>query len=232
MQSLEQYEKSDNEYLDRLWNFRNELLGIQEKSQSEYDKTIVIVSSGGLAATIGFFDKLPDGTPSTLIFISWAFWAISLIAVITSHAGSVHSTKKIVSKLDSWLEFRTSDEFNSPRSMWKKIIIICNHAAYWLLCLGILFCGIAVGIGILSPKNKKYEQQQTIERAEGIHSATTPTETEHIEGIRRKIPNNGRTSDTESPTKTEKVIIEKVVDPASSSETPHPPASAPIDLQK
>ncbi|MFQ3172121.1 MAG: hypothetical protein ACI9DG_002161 [Oleispira sp.] len=68
--------------------YRNNLIAAEQKSQDDYDKTIVSLSGGALGISIVFIkDIIGTSDPVMLwtVITAWALWATSLASVVTSY---------------------------------------------------------------------------------------------------------------------------------------------------
>ncbi|MFT7056693.1 MAG: hypothetical protein ACJAR3_002332 [Roseivirga sp.] len=68
--------------------YRNNLIAAEQKSQDDYDKTIVSLSGGALGISIVFIkDIIGTSDPVMLwtVITAWASWATSLASVVTSY---------------------------------------------------------------------------------------------------------------------------------------------------
>lgn len=154
--------------------YRADLMNLHKDSQTDYDRTIVTICSGALAATIGFFDKLPSNTPVWGILVAWTFWSLGLIFIIASFAGSVNSLAYNLANLDKYLSKNNKRNYVFKQTIWDKVISMANRLSFGFLVLGILVFAGSIGWGVMN-KNNNVNEQTTKDRNERTQRATTPT---------------------------------------------------------
>jgi hypothetical protein len=87
-------DEEDNKYLEQLYkgfSYRNE----------QFDKAILFVSSGSLALSISFIEKIVPLATShckILLFLSWVFEAITIILFTINHYLSMRSFNHEIKK--------------------------------------------------------------------------------------------------------------------------------------
>jgi hypothetical protein len=86
-----------------LAEYRSTLVAAEQKSQDDYDKTIVSLSGGALGISIVFLsDIVGESVPIVLwsIVAAWAFWALSLTSVVVSYFFSRMALSKAIEQID------------------------------------------------------------------------------------------------------------------------------------
>jgi len=84
-------------------NYRNQLIAAEQKSQDDYDKTIVSLSGGALGITLLFIENVVrDATPVSAwaLITAWSLWALSLTAVVVSYFFSRLALRKTIEQCD------------------------------------------------------------------------------------------------------------------------------------
>ncbi|MDQ8037034.1 MAG: hypothetical protein REI12_06395 [Pedobacter sp.] len=124
-------------------SYRNTLIAAEQKSQDDYDKTIVSLSGGALGITLLFIENvIGDSAPQeTWALISaWSFWAASLAAVVISYFFSRLALRKAIDQCDSnnysegvggWAT-KTTNALNAVSGLFFVtgiifVIIFCSH---------------------------------------------------------------------------------------------------------
>ena len=83
--------------------YRNGLITAEQKSQDNYDKTIVSLSGGALGISLIFIKDI-IGTSSPVltwtVIAAWSFWAASLMSVVISHFLSRMALRKAILQAD------------------------------------------------------------------------------------------------------------------------------------
>jgi hypothetical protein len=106
-----------------LLEYRKWLVAAEQKSQEDFDKTVLSLSGGALGISFVFLKDVIGPNPiqsPTLLFLAWVAWALSTFAVLLSFhlshlalrkaiaqvdAGSIHQQKAggVFSSLTKWL---------------------------------------------------------------------------------------------------------------------------------
>jgi hypothetical protein len=138
--------------MDELGEYRNHLIQASQKSQEDYDKTIVALSGGGLAITMAFLDRfLTLGEAKLLILIvtSWVCWGTSLLVTLWSFYASTRALKRAIDQLDAG---RIREE--RPGGKMSVLTGILNVAGGILFVVGVLLVVIFAlfNIGSLAAK--------------------------------------------------------------------------------
>ncbi len=131
-----------DEYLKR----RDELLGIRMDSFSSFDKAILSLSTGSLALSITFLEKI--GAPFShltfvLIVLAWiSFFLVILFNLASYHFARANMDRKI-SDLDRryTADLKTEKPDTSPEpTFWQnRATSYCNSGAFITFCAGVLF---------------------------------------------------------------------------------------------
>lgn len=97
-------EPETREEVNYLSSYRDHLVLAGQKSQEDYDKTVVTLSGGALGVTFAFLEKVigngPAATPE-LLFAAWLCWAASITSVLTSYFLSRVALRKAIEQVDS-----------------------------------------------------------------------------------------------------------------------------------
>ena len=121
------------EYLKR----RAELLAIREDSFEAFDKSILTISTGCLALSVAFLDKI--GKPFNkvtffLIFASWAAFLMVLVFNLASYLFAKSNMDKKINELDKKYkkELKTKKVDDAPETIYwqNKATRACNNAAF------------------------------------------------------------------------------------------------------
>lgn len=85
-----------------LTNYRQELVGAEERAQADYDKTLLALSGGALGVSFAFVDKLvsPPMVAASLLVSAWVCWVLSLTVVLASHFLSHLAHQKAIQQTD------------------------------------------------------------------------------------------------------------------------------------
>jgi hypothetical protein len=104
-------------------------LKIREYAGREFDRLIVILSSGGLALTISYIEIFKDNLNPEfkhLVIISWVLLFLALVLILSSHLTSMKSIDKELEEND-----QVSDYYNIATN-------ILNISSFVFLISGVL----------------------------------------------------------------------------------------------
>ena len=83
--------------------YRNLLIAAEQKSQDDYDKTIVSLSGGALGISLIFIKDIVGTADPVLVWTvitAWALWASSLTSVVISYFLSHLALRKAIAQTD------------------------------------------------------------------------------------------------------------------------------------
>lgn len=125
-----------------LDEYRNNLIQAEQKSQDDYDKSIISLSGGALGISLIFYKEvIGNESPvcSDLLIYSWSAWAASIGVVVISYFFSRLALHKAIEQTDQ-------GDFSGGVGGWAATV---THYANALS--GILFViGISLFIGFSS----------------------------------------------------------------------------------
>jgi hypothetical protein len=118
-----------------LSDYRQFLIGAEQKSQEDYDKTVLALSGGALGISFAFLDKLlvhgPIVRPGLLV-LAWSSWAVSVILVLVSYYLSRVALANAIRQTDKG-EIRSV----CPGGVPSVILGVCNCGSGLLFVLGV-----------------------------------------------------------------------------------------------
>jgi hypothetical protein len=88
---------------ESLKKYRDDLLQGEQKSQEDFDKTVISLSSGALAFSMAFVKNIagePPYSASWSFLCAWLCWTASLIVVLVSFFLSVYAFRLTLSQID------------------------------------------------------------------------------------------------------------------------------------
>ena len=86
--------------------YRNVLIALETKSQTEYDRLVVALSGGALGISFAFVERfVGDDPPLALwtLMAAWVAWVCSLALMLGSHFFSTKALRKAVIQVDKAL---------------------------------------------------------------------------------------------------------------------------------
>jgi len=84
--------------------YRQQLVGLLEKMQSEYDKTVLTMSAGSFGVSALLVKELIGANHakhSVLLFLAWFSWGTAIAACLYSFLSSSMAMESQISKLDN-----------------------------------------------------------------------------------------------------------------------------------
>jgi hypothetical protein len=85
-------------------DYRAQLIAGEQKSQTDYDRTVMALSGGALGVSFAFVEKFLGGQPGAAVValeVAWAAWVLSLAAVLTSHYLSAVAMRRLLERVDA-----------------------------------------------------------------------------------------------------------------------------------
>jgi hypothetical protein len=125
---------------DDLRDYRKILVAAEQKSQEDYDKTVITLSGGALGVSFAFVDKfLTPGKISApnLLFCAWFFWITSLTAVLVSYYFSHLALRHAIVEVDKGEPEKIHSKFNSMTKF-------CNAIGGIAFIVGLIMMAIFV----------------------------------------------------------------------------------------
>jgi ribosomal protein S17E len=125
---------------------RDLLLRIKEKSEDDFEKNLVLITSGTLVLSMTFIEKispLADARGVIALVIGWALLTISLLVNLISHRLSAKHSILLTEDFDAG---KDPIQINKNIATKNKIITRWNNWAVGLMILGIIslvvYCSI------------------------------------------------------------------------------------------
>jgi len=141
---------------------REELSKIRSSSIDSYDKTILQLSTGALAITIAFLEKIGKPYSDITNLLINASWIGFLLIIIINLLGFYFAVKNMDFKIND-LDERYKKHLNDDSwpeekfSCYKKVTEFCNRATLWLFfCAATLFVIYAIMV-----QNYSYTQSSS-----------------------------------------------------------------------
>lgn len=122
--------------------YRQSLLSAEQKSQEDFDKTVLSLSGGALAVSFIFVKDVVGDQPirdSIYLLYAWILWATSSFAVLISFYLSHLALRKAVKQLDDGSIHR-----DRPGGIYSVVISIINPFGALLFFLGVVSMGFFV----------------------------------------------------------------------------------------
>ncbi|OKL41002.1 hypothetical protein [Pontibacter flavimaris] len=137
------------------------------KSSEAFDKTLILISSGALALSMAFVEKLGGEDPiyPSLLIFAWAFLGATLLLSLSAHLYSLEAHRKSISSIDTIIDrmdvaasMGEATEIEEAVSMYGGHVEMTrrleskmhsfNYFAYIAICIGILLLIIFASLNI------------------------------------------------------------------------------------
>lgn len=119
-----------------LKKYRAEIISLQQKNQSGFDKTLLTLSGGSLGFTLTFMRdilKISQADYKIILIVSWIVWGLSLCALLAGYHYSVKAMKKTIKQIDEGIIY----EVGIPGEPYSSIVRFCNNFGFILYILGV-----------------------------------------------------------------------------------------------
>lgn len=92
-----------SDFIDELQNYRSNLLELQQKMQSEFDKAVMSLSGGALGLSFAFLKDIVKTTPlkdTSCLIAAWISWALSISCILFSFMSSAAALGHAIKQTD------------------------------------------------------------------------------------------------------------------------------------
>jgi hypothetical protein len=117
-----------------LTDYRNLIIAAEQKSQEDYDKTVLALSGGALGISFSFIKDVIGTNPivnSYLLTNSWKCWGISLACVLISFFSSQRSLRSIIKSIDN------DTVYKRKNNLYNAITFVLNITSGSMFILGV-----------------------------------------------------------------------------------------------
>src|SRR5216684_4498670 len=124
-----------------LQEYRTHLVGARQKAHEDFDKTVLMLSGGGLGVSFAFVkDLLTGGSIScrACLFSSWVCWGMSVVTILVSYFSSQLALNRAITQIDS------GERPQRPGGAFRWITIILNALGGLLFMAGLILLIIFV----------------------------------------------------------------------------------------
>lgn len=167
--------KNENKFTTeqlRGWEeYRTSLLKQKVKSDDLFEKAITFISSGALALSITFHDKIvpvENVICPILIAVGWFFLIITLFLNLYSHYKSSKSTDSSINEINQVITYKMKyEEYDKKLEKRNTVINKLNEGTIWSLGLGLLFLVVYITINIHHGKEEPTANQAATTQTKG-----------------------------------------------------------------
>ena len=149
-----------------LAEYRKWLVSAEQKSQEDFDKTVLSLSGGALGISLAFLKDVIGTNPiahPALLLAAWLAWAFSTFAVLTSYYLSHLALRRAISQVDDG-----SIYMQPAGGSFSRATAILNAAGGLLFLIGVCCITAFAGFNFVT-------KGPTNDRQETVHSLSSPS---------------------------------------------------------
>lgn len=154
---------------DDLSDYRKHLQAAEQKSQEDFDRTVLSLSGGALGISFIFLKDVIGPNPVIepgLLFAAWVTWGSSTFCVLASHYASHLALRKTIKQID-----HKTIRKERPGGLYSSVTAVLNAAGAILFLVGV--CTIT----LFANANLKYKGVPVVKTQIPTTSASTSTST-------------------------------------------------------
>ncbi|MFA6903787.1 MAG: hypothetical protein WC236_11970 [Gallionellaceae bacterium] len=174
---------------NQLADYRKWLVAAEQKSQEDFDKTVLTLSGGALGISFVFLKDVIGPHPiimSSFLLVAWSAWAFSTFSVLTSYYLSHLALRRAISQVDDGTIYK-----QPPGGAFACMTAILNAIGAMLFLVGV--CCITVFAGAnLSIKGTLNDRKETDVSTSTANPSTTTTKVTASDTNAGQTTNNGR----------------------------------------
>lgn len=182
---------------DALAEYRKSLVAAEQKSQEDFDKTVLSLSGGALGISFAFLKDIVGPQPivqSDYLLFAWFAWAFSTFSVLISYYLSHLALRRAIGQVDKGTIFK-----QTPGGVFAHITAILNAAGAVLFLVGVC-CITLFAVANLPIKGATNDRKETAFTAAPANAATSTSSVTAANPDSGQSPSdNGRIHST-SPT--------------------------------
>ena len=160
--------------------YRNHLVLAEQKSQDDFDKTVLSLSGGALGISFAFVKDMIGENPivhPTWLWLSWVIWAFSSLAVLASFFMSHLALREAIAQCDNG-----TIHHKKPGGVFATLTQVLNASGALLFVAGVCFMAAFVNVNLT-----QREPEDVREEASIPSTAEAPVPTSQ-EGRQRRYP--------------------------------------------
>jgi len=153
---------------DPLAEYRKFLVAAEQKSQEDFDKTVLALSGGALGISFTFLKDVIGANPiaqPALLFSAWVAWAFSTFSVLASYYLSHLSLRRAIAQVDKGTIYKQRP--GGALALWTAGL---NAAGALLFLIGVLCITLFAGFNI-TPRALENGNKQSPKAASSAASA-------------------------------------------------------------
>lgn len=141
-----------------LAEYRKQMVAAEQKSQEDFDKTVLALSGGALGISFTFLKDVVGTAPMTypyFLVLAWVSWGLSTFAVLLSFHLSHLALRKTIEQVDAGLVRK-----QKPGGAYARATAILNMSGAALFLAGVISVVVFVSFNFV-PKGKADGNQTT-----------------------------------------------------------------------
>lgn len=173
---------------EQLAEYRKWLVAAEQKSQEDFDKTVLYLSGGALGISFTFVKDIVGSQPivlSTLLITAWFAWAFSTFSVLSSYYLSHLALRRAISQVDDGTIYK-----QPPGGRFACLTAILNATGAVLFLAGVCCITVFAGANI-STKGATNERQKTNATANATSTTPNASISTTAPNTRQPTTNNG-----------------------------------------
>ena len=160
-----------NKQPEQLAEYRKWLVAAEQKSQEDFDKTILSLSGGALGISFVFLKDVIGTHPiqqSGFLLAAWLAWAFSTFSVLTSYYLSHLALRRAIAQVDDGTIYK-----QRPGGVFAPWTAVLNAIGAVLFLVGV--CSITVFAGInISSKGEPNDRKEAAAPTTSSNTANSP----------------------------------------------------------
>lgn len=144
--------------------YRQHLVLAEQKTQEDYDKSILSLSGGALGVSFAFIDKILQGREPEFLWMltgAWILWGLSIAAVIFSFFCSRQALRKAIDQVDK------GEDLQKPGGIMSAITERLNIISGVAFMVGIVLIAIFATRNLQTRYQKPQEETMAKNKDEG-----------------------------------------------------------------
>ncbi len=155
---------------DAMAEYRKWLVAAEQKSQDDFDKTVLTLSGGALGISFAFLKDIVGPQPivfSGFLLAAWFAWAFSTFSVLTSYYLSHLALRSAIGQVDDGTIFK-----KPPGGVFACLTAILNGTGAVLFLVGVC-CITVFAVANLPTKGATNDRKETAVTAAPSGTVTT-----------------------------------------------------------
>jgi hypothetical protein len=162
----------EHKHPDAMAEYRTWLVAAEQKSQEDFDKTVLTLSGGALGISFAFLKDIVGPQPIVLsgfLLAAWFAWAFSTFSVLTSYYLSHWALRRAIGQVDDGTIFK-----QPPGGVFARLTAVLNATGAILFLVGVC-CITVFAVANLPTKGVTNDRKDAAVTAAPSSTATAKT---------------------------------------------------------